>query len=44
MPAAIYKLAHLKSDIELVGGGDVPLVTFECAVMNLTLAETVIKK
>ena len=33
-----------KSDRELVGAGDVPLVTLGCAVMNLTLPETVIKE
>ena len=33
-----------KSDRELVGAGDVPLMTLGCAVMNRTLAETVIKE
>ena len=33
-----------KSDRELVGAGDVPPMTLGCAVMNLTLAETVIKE
>ena len=47
MPEAIYKSSYgvlSKSDRELVGVGDVPLVTLGCAVMNLTLAETVIKE
>ena len=47
MPEAIYKPSYgtlSKSDRELVGAGDVPLMTLECAVMNLTLAETVIKE
>ena len=45
-PEAIYKSSYgslSKSDRELVGAGDVPLMTLGCAVMNLTLAETVIK-
>ena len=47
MPEAIYKSSYgtlSKSDRELVGAGDVPLVTLGCAVMNLSLAETVIKE
>ena len=47
MPEAIYKSSYgalSKSDRELVGAGDVPLATLGCAVMNLTLAGTVIKK
>ena len=47
IPQAIYRLSYgmlSKSDGELVGAGDVPLVTLGCAVMNLTLAETVIKE
>ena len=47
MRAAIYKSSYgalSKSDRELVGAGDVPLMTLGCAVMNLTLAETVIKE
>ena len=47
MPEAIYKSSYgmlSKSDTELVGAGNVPLVTLGCAVMNLTLAETVIKE
>ena len=47
MPEAIYKSSYgtlSKSDRELVGAGDVPLMTLGCAVMNLTLAETVIKE
>ena len=45
MPETIYKLSYgtlSKSDRELVGAGDVPLVTLRCAVMNIALAETVI--
>ena len=45
MPKAIYKSSFgklSKSDRELVGAGDVPLVTLGCAVMNFSLAETVI--
>ena len=47
MPGAIYKSSYgmlSKSDRELVGAGDVPLVILGCTVMNLTLAETVIKE
>ena len=47
MPEAIYKSSYgilSKSDRELVGAGDVPLMTLGCAVMNLTLAQTVIKE
>ena len=47
MPEAIYKSSCgtlSKSDRELFGAGDVPLMTLGCAVMNLTLAETVIKE
>ena len=47
MPETIYKSSYgtlSKSDRELVGVGDVPLVTLECAVMNLSLDETVIKE
>jgi len=47
MPEAICKSSFgtlSKSDRELVGAGDVPLVTHGCAVMNLTLAQTVIKE
>ena len=47
MPEAMYKSSYgmlSKSDRELVGAGDVPLVTLGCAVMNLILAETVIKE
>ena len=47
MPEAIYKSSYgilSKSDRELVGAGDVPLVTLACAVMNITLAETVISE
>ena len=47
MPEAIYKSSYgplSKSDRELVGAGDVPLATLGCAVMNLTLAGTVIKE
>lgn len=46
MPEAIYKSSYemlSKSDRELVREGDVPLVNLGCAVMNLTLDETVIK-
>jgi len=46
MPEAIYKSSYgmlSKSDRELVRAGDVPLVNLGCAVMNLTLDETVIK-
>ena len=47
MPEAIYKSSYgtlSKSDRELVLAGDVPLVTLYCAVMNITLAETVISE
>ena len=47
MPEVIYKSSNKtlsKSDRDLVGAGDVPLVTLECAVMNLSPAETVIKE
>ena len=47
MPEAIYKSSYgplSKSDRELVAAGDVPLATLGCAVMNLTLAGTVIKE
>ena len=47
MPEAIYKSSYgtlSKSHRELVGAGDVPLMTLGCGVMNLTLAETVIKE
>ena len=47
MPEAIYKSSYgrlSKSDREFVGAGDDPLMTLGCAVMNLTLAETVIKE
>ena len=47
MPEAIYKLSYgmlSTSDRELVGAGDVPLVTLGCAVMNLTLDETIIEE
>ena len=43
MPEAIYKSSYgtlSKSDRELVGAGDVPLMTLGCAVMNLALVET----
>ena len=46
MPEAIYKSSYemlSKSDRELVREGDVPLVNLGCAVMNLTLDETVIE-
>ena len=46
MPEAIYKSSYgmlSKCDRELVRKGDVPLVNLGCAVMNLTLDETVIK-
>lgn len=46
MPEAIYKSLYgmlSKSDRELVREGDVPLVNLGCAVMTLTLDETVIK-
>ena len=45
MPETMYKLSYGTlsiSDRELVGAGDVPLVTLRCAVMNIALAETVI--
>ena len=43
MPEVIYKSSYeTLSDRELVGAGDVPLMTLRCAVMKLTLAETVI--
>ena len=47
MPEAIYKSSYgtlSKSDRELVGPGDVPLVTLGCAVINVALAETVIEE
>ena len=47
VPEATYKSSCgtlSKSDRELVGAGDVPLMTLGCAVMDLTLAETVIKE
>lgn len=47
MPVFIYKLSYgrlLKSELELVGAGDVPLVTLGRAFMSLTLDETVIKE
>ena len=47
MPEAICKSSYgklSKSDRQLVGAGDVPLVTLYCAVMNITLAETVISE
>ena len=47
MPEAIYKLSYgtlSYSDRELARAVDVPLVTLGCAVMSLTLAETVIKE
>ena len=47
MPEAIEKSSYgtlSKSDRELFGAGDVPLVTLGCAVMNITLAETVISE
>jgi len=47
MPEAIYKSSYRtlsKSDRELVGAEDVPLVTLGCAVISLPLAETVIKE
>ena len=46
MPEAIYKSSYemlSKSGRELVREGDVPLVNLGCAVMKLTLYETVIK-
>lgn len=47
MPEAIYKSLYgslSKSDRGLFGAGNVPLVTHGCAVINLSIAETVIKK
>ena len=45
MPEVIYKSSYeTLSDRELVGAGDVPLMTLRCAVMKHTLAETVIKE
>ena len=47
MPESIYKASYGKlseSDRELVGVGDVPLATLVCALMNLTLDETVIEE
>ena len=47
MSEAIYKSSYVmlsKSDRDLVGVGDVPLVSLGCAVLNRTLAETVIKE
>ena len=47
MPEAMYKSSYgtlSKSDRELVGAGDVPLVTLGCAVMILTLDETAIEE
>ena len=47
MPEAIEKSSYgtlSKSDRELVLAGDVPLVTLGCAIMNITLAETVISE
>ena len=46
IPETIYKWSYetlSKSDREL-RAGDVPLMTLGCAVMNLALAETVIKE
>ena len=46
VPEAIYKSSYgplSNSDRELVGAGDFPLATLGCAIMNLTLAGTVIK-
>ena len=47
LPDAIYKSSYetlSKSDRELVGAGDIPLVTLGCEVMNLTPDEKVIKE
>ena len=47
MPESIYKSSYgtlSVPDKELVGAGDVPLVTLGCAVMNLTLNETIVKE
>ena len=47
MSEAIYKSSYgtlSKSVRELVLAGDVPLVTHGCAVINITLAETVISE
>ena len=44
---SVYKSSdgtRSESDRDLMGAGDVPLVTPGCAVMNLTLDETVIKE